>query len=129
MSDYVKTVWETGDIITAEKLNKIEDGVAELYGQTPSPTPTHSETAEVGVLNGDEATVTFTGQFLVSGEPETTVEVESNGEATLIVVLTNGSATVGYSGNTGIPNVSGYIERDSDTLVITGDGTVEFGGR
>lgn len=25
---YVKTVWETGDVITAEKLNNLEDGVA-----------------------------------------------------------------------------------------------------
>lgn len=28
MSEYVKTNWQTGDIITAEKLNHIEDGIA-----------------------------------------------------------------------------------------------------
>lgn len=27
---YVKTVWESGDVITAEKLNKIEDALAEM---------------------------------------------------------------------------------------------------
>lgn len=27
---YVKTVWVAGDIITAEKLNKIEDALAEM---------------------------------------------------------------------------------------------------
>ena len=124
---YEKHTWETGETITAELLNHIEDGVGELYGQSPSPTP--SETAELGVLNGDSETITFTGSFLVSGEAETTVEVEANGEATLVVVLTDGSATVGYSGNTGTPNVTGYVTKESDTLVVTGDGTVEFGGR
>lgn len=28
MSDYIKTEWKNGDIITAEKLNNIEDGIA-----------------------------------------------------------------------------------------------------
>lgn len=28
MSEYVKTTWQTGDVITAEKLNNIEDGIA-----------------------------------------------------------------------------------------------------
>lgn len=27
---YVKTVWQSGDVITAEKLNKIEDALAEM---------------------------------------------------------------------------------------------------
>ena len=29
---YEKTVWETGDIITASKLNNIENGIANLNG-------------------------------------------------------------------------------------------------
>ena len=29
---YVKTVWETGDIITAEKLNNAESGIEDAYG-------------------------------------------------------------------------------------------------
>ena len=29
---YVKTTWETGDVITAEKMNKIEDGVESAFG-------------------------------------------------------------------------------------------------
>ncbi len=28
MSEYIKTEWNTGDVITAEKLNHIEDGIA-----------------------------------------------------------------------------------------------------
>ena len=30
---YEKHTWETGETITAELLNHIEDGVAELYGE------------------------------------------------------------------------------------------------
>lgn len=28
--NYEKTVWQTGDVITAAKLNKIEDALAEM---------------------------------------------------------------------------------------------------
>ena len=31
---YTKTTWATGDVITAEKLNNIEDGVAAIYEAT-----------------------------------------------------------------------------------------------
>lgn len=29
---YTKTTWETGDVITAEKLNKMEDGIESAAG-------------------------------------------------------------------------------------------------
>lgn len=29
---YTKTTWNTGDTITAEKMNKIEDGVESAFG-------------------------------------------------------------------------------------------------
>lgn len=32
---YVKTTWETGDVITAAKLNNIEDGIAAIKGVMP----------------------------------------------------------------------------------------------
>ena len=34
MSEYIKTEWNTGDIITADKLNNIEDGIANISGGT-----------------------------------------------------------------------------------------------
>ena len=35
---YEKTVWQSGDVITAEKLNKIEDALAAmLNGATDAP--------------------------------------------------------------------------------------------
>ena len=33
---YVKTEWETGDIITAEKLNNMEDGIEECSTSIPN---------------------------------------------------------------------------------------------
>lgn len=35
MSDYEKYTWVTGEIITAEKLNHLEDGIEDAY-QKPS---------------------------------------------------------------------------------------------
>lgn len=32
MSEYIKTEWNTGDVITADKLNHIEDGIANRSG-------------------------------------------------------------------------------------------------
>ena len=32
MSEYIKTEWKNGDVITAEKLNHIEDGIANAGG-------------------------------------------------------------------------------------------------
>lgn len=32
MSEYTPTVWKTGDVITAEKLNNIEEGIANAGG-------------------------------------------------------------------------------------------------
>ncbi len=32
MSEYIKTKWNTGDVITADKLNHIEDGIANAGG-------------------------------------------------------------------------------------------------
>lgn len=29
---YTKTTWQTGDVITAEKLNKMEDGIESAAG-------------------------------------------------------------------------------------------------
>ena len=43
---YIPTEWETGDIITAEKLNKLENGVAAIAG--------------VMVVNGEEEGDTLT---------------------------------------------------------------------
>lgn len=43
-NEYIPTVWETGDLITAEKLNKIEDGIA--GAPVPTGTITITENGE-----------------------------------------------------------------------------------
>ena len=72
MSDYVKTEWKTGDIITAEKLNKIEGGIYDAPVPTGKITITENgedidvseyALADVAVEGGDSdlstADVTF----------------------------------------------------------------------
>lgn len=44
--DYEKHVWVVGEVITAEKLNHMEDGIASLYGEDASE---ESEEAEGGL--------------------------------------------------------------------------------
>ena len=38
---YTKQTWQTGDTVTADKLNHMEDGIAEAfnYPEQPAPTP------------------------------------------------------------------------------------------
>lgn len=38
---YEKTTWVNGDIITAEKLNKIEEGINQMIGSLPVCVTTH----------------------------------------------------------------------------------------
>lgn len=49
---YVKTTWETGDVITADKLNNMEGGIDDLQ-----PVLLEAE----GVLTGKDLIFTFTG--------------------------------------------------------------------
>lgn len=49
---YVKTTWQTGDVITAEKLNNMEGGIEDLQ-----PILLEAE----GVLDGSDIVFTFTG--------------------------------------------------------------------
>lgn len=41
---YNKTTWETGDVITAEKLNNIENGIAGIKGVLPITTSEDGDT-------------------------------------------------------------------------------------
>lgn len=124
---YEKYTWVDGEPITAIRMNHIENGIVDLYGDTPvDPDP---DTAIMTVRNGDTETITFTGTFWVAGAVLTEVTISANEELGFFVVLDNGEAVVEYSGATGVPNVSGYVTRDSSQLTITGDCVIEFGGR
>ena len=45
---YVKTTWATGDVITAEKLNNIEDGIENLYNESNVQSIFHYVDSETG---------------------------------------------------------------------------------
>lgn len=61
---YVKNDWQTGDIITAEKLNHMEQGIAD-YQVGPKGEPGTAATITVGTVTtgaaGSDATVTNAG--------------------------------------------------------------------
>ena len=48
---YTKQTWQTGDTITAEKLNHIEDGVGDAY-QKPSGGIPDTDIASASTWNG-----------------------------------------------------------------------------
>lgn len=49
---YTKQTWETGDVITSEKLNHIEDGVANVDGRNPLITFNFSGFGSVSTIWG-----------------------------------------------------------------------------
>lgn len=71
---YEKTEWNTGDLITAEKLNNIENGVsalaeAEINTVTVEVSPGHSATpTATGSVTGGTLTLAFTGLQGEQGE-------------------------------------------------------------
>ena len=115
---YTPTVWATGDVITAEKLNKAEQGIAAAY-EIVALTPTYgtpvygeynnyvpvefAETIEVGKLYyfnmseaptlGDEYTYsTWSGLYAYMDNPD------NNGYR--MVLITNNDGVVGYDSET-----------------------------
>lgn len=71
---YSKTNWQTGDIITAAKLNNLEDGVstladAEINTVTIEVSPGHSATPTgTGSIASGTLSLTFTGPQGEQGE-------------------------------------------------------------
>ena len=66
MQTYTPTQWQTGDIITAEKLNHLEDGV---HYATPK-----LATGVIGT-NATSVTVSYTGDFIACYSVQGTKEV------------------------------------------------------
>jgi len=54
---YVKQTWQTGDVITAEKLNHIEDGIEAVEAEIPT------DASDVGAIASPASPAT--GAFLV----------------------------------------------------------------
>ena len=46
---YVKTVWETGDVITAEKLNNMEKGIEDMSTPLVITVSTNADTRDTDI--------------------------------------------------------------------------------
>ena len=106
---YTKTTWQTGDTITAEKLNKIEDQVA-ANEEAISQIDTSLMTVTYTYNNETERYTTQAtfGEVLEAFEDGVTVifvtETEGDGTASHISGLVN-SVSWGYNGNDEQPYV------------------------
>ena len=98
---YVKTVWETGDVITAAKLNNAEDGIEALQpllldvDEWTDETATHAEYvyyytgAISGVSYSDVNTALASGRIVVASIPETLTIDPDFGKGPQSVLLTS----------------------------------------
>ena len=89
---YSPTTWNTGDLITAEKMNKLEQGVASNQGEQGKQGP-------AGVSAGF-GTPTASASALESGE-EPTVQVEASGADTAKVFTFTFGIPKGEKGDKG----------------------------
>lgn len=147
---YTKTEWKTGDIITAERMNKLEEGVSRLsedilYLKQNTPSSESVLTiAQVNALNGMFKKCAFTSNataeyeafkiaFGITGGGTVEPEEPDNLEITLTSIFatyTGGDVTVGtaLTDLTGITVTGTYS--DGTTKTITGytlSGTIAEG--
>ena len=83
---YIKTTWETGDVITAEKLNKIEDQVA-----------ANEEAISQGGTSLMTVTYTYNSETRVSTTQATFGEVLEAFENGVTVMFTTSEEDSGYA--------------------------------
>ena len=121
MSDYVKTEWQTGDIITAEKLNNIEDGIANAGGGSSLFT-----TAILNIAKGDDVLDTVNMALPVIYDDELSViMVNGSYPVQYEIPLYNGEIWL-YCETASVKAYTGNATYDSDTGMfhITGDSTL-----
>ena len=112
---YEPTVWETGDVVTAEKLNKLENGVANSGGGSDIPPYTSDDIGKVLTVGEvgepvetivvpqqsfvfDDGDVLLTAQNIGSISDGTSVIFTINGTPHEVVATGEGAAwTVSYS--------------------------------
>ena len=129
-NEYTPTVWRTGDIITAEKLNKIEEGIANA-GQPSSDL----SIAEVTLVSSSAESYSLIGAAHLITLPMATdkqitanpVHVSTNDDYTAEIVMYKNYAEMYFDTDT-LPTVvtTGNVTYDSETgyFEITGDCTI-----
>jgi len=115
---YTPTIWNTGDIITAEKLNKLEGGVSNLYNYDLIIRSEYDNDSGHNLLTGSGLSVNELVAKATNEEPISAyyVQTSDTGYDTQIKYV-GGNATVDYSNN----DSSGYIK-----LEITSRITLDF---
>lgn len=122
MSEYTPTVWRTGDVITAEKLNKIEEGIANAEGGGESD----FSVAEVTITAGEGGIAGYL-LYLPILESDglstvTEISLEAQEQITKTIVLYKGKTVVGGFGFYSVDSTTGDITIDPhDWYIITGD--------
>ena len=128
MSEYTPTVWRTGDVITAEKLNNIEEGIANAGGGESD-----FSTVEVTVINNTNIAISASmPAVLEAGAIEPTDPAMISGmmpllpsEHIITVALYKGVTMVQIGDGTLNISVTGNIEDLTyGGLKITGSGTI-----
>lgn len=105
---YNKTIWEIGDIITSEKLNKIEDALYEINNNVPT---------DISDLNND-------AEYITESQLENYVTKTYVNEAIANIDLTDYVTENDFNQNlenyvlkSEIPNIDGIISSNSVTRI------------
>ena len=105
---YEKQTWKTGDVITQEKLNHMEDGISTGGGIYSYGSTTYFD-GEVTTTSQSHAPFATGGFPLFSVFPETDIEVELNGQKyALPYGYYNGARCWGEIGSGGMPSFENY---------------------
>ena len=120
---YTPNTWSDGDILTASKMNALEQAVASGGGGSSD-----FSTAEVTItLSGEGEVDGLTGAILDT-DNNVTVSIMNQvaEEQTYVIILYKGSAEITLQNVSfgGIVTVSGNITRSYDSYIVTGDGTI-----
>lgn len=124
-SEYVPTSWQCGDLITAEAMNKIEQGIANASGGSSD-----FSTATVTIVNNSGMPIAVFGAIATEEDDEffTIHNWSVFASDTIQVVMYKGLAYGGLDGSFSTVNTTGDISWNGDTLTITGDGTITISG-
>ena len=120
---YTPNVWQNGDILTADKMNALEQAVASGGGGGSSD----FSTAEVMLINNTENSIDIYGLCIIEdGDLVTGAGIASNTTKTIPVVLYEGNSSLGVLETTATVTTTGDIEYDADfgDLSVTGNGTI-----
>lgn len=125
---YTKNIWKTDDIITADKLNNMEDGILGQYSKPATFTDFNTVASGMttyqgvwhvggtGVANGPNGTTTWSIVEVIS----------ANDTGTGLVRVTPFSSSIVYVSSVTFGYIVGWVKisNDTDFVKLTGDQTI-----